>query len=175
MARISRCSAGFTLIELILVVVLAGILSFSASRYFNRVIFDTRGYADDVSSMLRFAQKEAIAKRRNVCVSVVPAGAGGVLGHVTLTFASTFGGACDTPLPSPSGDALFTKNAPSGVALAGGGSLIFAAPAGGTFSFDPQGRPLDSTGTLVVAPTTITVAGDATIVVTVEAETGYVH
>jgi MSHA pilin protein MshC len=168
MRKCRATNKGFTLIELISVIVITGVLSFVAVRHLNHTTFDTRGYADEVSSMLRFAQKEAIAKRRNVCVSVVPA-------SVTLTFASAFGGACDTPLPSPSGDALFSRAAPSGVTLSGGGSFIFAAPAGGTFSFDSQGRPWSSAGALVADPSTITVTGDVVVVVTIEAETGYVH
>lgn len=163
------------MIELVAVMVITGILSGLAIKYFSRATFDTRGYANEVSAMLRFAQKEAIAKRRNVCVSVVPASAGVPHASVTLTFASTPGGACDTALPSPAGDALFSKSAPSGVALSGGGSLIFDATLGGSFSFDPQGRPWDSAGALVTTASTVTVTGDVAIVVTVEAETGYVH
>lgn len=164
----SRTGGGFTLIELILVMVMMGILSFVALSFFNRTVFDVRGYADEVSSMLRFAQKEAIAKRRNVCVTVTPA-------NVTLSFGSATGGACDTALPSPDGDASFSKNAPSGVGLTGSGSLIFDAVTGGSFSFDPQGRLWDSAGTLVTTPSLITVTGDLPIVISVEAETGYVH
>lgn len=156
MAMLRRRSRGFTLIELILVLVLIGVLSFAAMRSFNRATFDTRGYADEVSAMLRFAQKEAIAKRRNVCVNVDAAA-------VTLSFALAAGGACDpmaannAALPSPSGDPSFTRPAPHGVVLGGGG----------VFSFDPQGRPS--------AAQAITVTGDGVLVVTAEAETGYVH
>jgi len=106
--------------------------------------------------MLRFAQKEAIAKRRNVCVNVAA-------GNVTLSFSAASGAACDpvaannTALAAPNGDASFSRNAPSGITL---------APAG-SFSFDPLGRPS--------AGQAITVTGDGARVITVEAETGYVH
>lgn len=151
-------NAGFTLLELILVLVIMGILSFAALQLFSRNAFDARGYADQVSSMLRFAQKEAIAKRRNVCVNISAT-------NVTLSFAATAGTACDwttpannTDLVSPAGDAPFSKTAPSGV------SIAVAA----TFSFDPLGRPS--------AAQTVTVTdGSTSLAITVEGETGYVH
>lgn len=164
MQSVIRYKAGFTLIELILVLVLAGILSFSALRFLSRSTFDARGYADQVASMLRFAQKEAIAKRRNVCVNV-DTDAGTHLPYVQITFAAaSFGTACDpvaannTALPSPSGDVPFRVNAPSGLTIP---SLPI------TFSFDSLGRPS--------AAQTIQIQGDIAVTLTVEAETGYVH
>lgn len=155
---------GFTLIELISVIVITGILSFAVIRSLSRTTFDARGYADQVASMLRFAQKEAIAKRRSVCVNIATNATSGS-SNVTLSFATAAATSCDpvaannTALPSPSGDASFSRDAPDGIAL---------APLPNNFAFDPLGRP--------TAAQSITVSGDVSpLTITVESETGYVH
>ena len=66
-----RRSGGFTLVELVLVIVMLGIISFVASgRISDRDQANARGFADQVASTLRFAQKAAIAQRRNVYVNI---------------------------------------------------------------------------------------------------------
>lgn len=150
--------AGFTLMELVLTMVVVGIIaSIGSSRWFERRTFDTRGYADEVAAMLRYAQKSAVGKRRQVCVTVGT-------GNVTLRFAANAGAACDlenlannADLAGPTGQTPFRRNAPNGVTL---------APAG-TFTFDPLGRP--------GAAQALTVTGDFVRTIRVEAETGYVH
>jgi MSHA pilin protein MshC len=62
---------GFTLTELITVIVIVGILSVSVlPRFFTVSDFEDRGSADQVKSMLRFAQKAAIAQRRAITVNI---------------------------------------------------------------------------------------------------------
>jgi MSHA pilin protein MshC len=147
---------GFTLIELVMVLVMLGVLAvFAAPRVFNRGDFDARGFHDQTLSQLRFAQKTAIAQRRSVCV-------GFTANSITLNRASAEGSAiCDTPLNGPTGRAVLT--APAGVSYA-------ATPVG--FRFDGLGQPIEGVST--PAPRTIQVT-NATPTVTVEAVTGYVH
>ena len=58
---------GFTLVELVVVIALAGIMvAVAAPRFANGDIFETRGDAGLLSSTLRYAQKTAIAQRRDV-------------------------------------------------------------------------------------------------------------
>lgn len=62
---------GFTLVELITIMMIVGILAVAViPRFFEVSTFERRGSADQVKSMLRFAQKTAVAQRRNVSVAI---------------------------------------------------------------------------------------------------------
>ncbi len=144
--------AGFTMVELITIIVIAGILAaFAAPRFFDRNVFDSRGFYDQVISTLRYAQKAAIAQHRFVCVSF-PAN-----NRVTLTTGATPG--CGTDLTGPAGQAPYTVSSNNA-------SFDPLAPPA-NFNFDALGRPTP-------APPSFKVSGYATSII-VEAETGYVH
>jgi len=146
---------GFTLIELIMVMVVVGILAvFVAPSLFDAGVFRSRGFADQVQASLRYAQKVAIAQRRFVCVAF---DTGADPDTMTLTTGATAG--CGAALQSPTGDPAYVVNAPANTTFA-------AVPA--NFSFDPQGSPS------FAVTSTVTVT-DAANPITIEAETGYVH
>jgi prepilin-type N-terminal cleavage/methylation domain-containing protein len=62
---------GFTLIELIMVIVILGVLAvFAAPRIFNNADFYARGFHDETLALLRYAQKSAVAQRRTERIGV---------------------------------------------------------------------------------------------------------
>ena len=162
--RTGARARGFTLIELIMVMVMLGVLAvFAAPRIFNSDDFYARGFHDETLGLLRYAQKTAIAQRRTVCVTVsnaAPAAA-------TLSIASTDAGACDMALVSPNKTCTVAGigstvciNARAGISYSTGSSL----------SFNGLGQP-NASATFRVN----TLAGAAGNPIVVEAETGYVH
>lgn len=142
----SKKQHGFTLVELITIMVIVGILAVAAApRFFDANSFQSRGFNDQVISSLRYAQKVAIAQHRFVCVTIAAN---------TISLAQGATAACGTPLPNISGAGNYSVAAPNGVTV---GAAVF--------NFDALGKPS--------AGQTITVSGNTAI--TVEAETGYVH
>jgi MSHA pilin protein MshC len=66
MTAVNR-QAGFTLVELVTVIVLVALLTAVAGpRFFDNQPFRERGYVDELASSLRYSQRVAIASGCNV-------------------------------------------------------------------------------------------------------------
>lgn len=154
-------NAGFTLVELVVVIIVVSILAVVALPRLNTRSFDTVGFYQEALSSVRYAQKEAVAKRRVLCVTLGT-------NSVTVRSANSAGAfVCNTDLTSPRGVSPFTVTASVGVTLS-------SVPSITTFYFDGLGRPLDAAG--VFSPQrTISISGNGTQSFVIETETGYVH
>lgn len=168
---------GFTLVELITVMVIVGILAATAAtRYFDRAVFDTASYADQLRALIRYGQKVAVAQNRKVYVRLDG-------NSVALCFEAPSAGACpdDSQVQGASGSnsgasATLARCANSSTwACEGGPNNISysVAPASTSFWFDALGRPVSATG---FQKTVLNVGSGANVKsVTIERETGYVH
>ncbi|HEX6708461.1 MAG TPA: prepilin-type N-terminal cleavage/methylation domain-containing protein [Albitalea sp.] len=157
-----RPDRGFTLPELVIVMILTGILAVVAiPKMFDKSAFAARATRDYVASSLRYAQKSAIAMRRNVCVSVGTA-------SLAVTHAAAAGSdqACAaSTVANPATGAPF-----AGTSYESGSSVAVAV----SVMFDALGRPLSAPSTPVATTLAISVTGHATPI-TIEPETGAVR
>lgn len=144
-------SRGFTLVELILMIVIIGILAAVVGpRFFQRSTFDERLYAEEVRAGLRHAQKLALAGGCRIRFSL------DATGYRVLRDTDCEGsGTTFVPVLDPaSGQTPYAGTPPAGTTL--------SAPL--TIDFDALGRPS--------AAASVTLgAGHA---VRIEAETGFV-
>jgi MSHA pilin protein MshC len=143
-----RRAKGFTLAELVIVIVVAAILAAIAIPQFNQPEIDAAWFHEQARSTVRYAQRTAVAQRRCVFVEVAPPELRLLYGDVNCAITAT------KVRDLARGDDV-EITAPAGVALS-------AAP--NPFRFNGLGQPS--------AAATVTV-GSKTIVV--NAETGYVQ
>lgn len=139
---------GFTMTELITVIVLVGILSVTVlPRFYNQGDFSSRGFYDQAAAAIRYAQKVAIAQRRFVCVNIT--------GGNTLTLTQGAALPCVNNLANPNGGVSYVITAPNDVTIDNV-----------SFSFNALGVPS--------AAQSITVSGVG-LQIEVGAGTGYVY
>ncbi|MGH8686108.1 MAG: pilus assembly FimT family protein [Burkholderiales bacterium] len=139
---------GYSLMELVLVIVVLAILAAIAIPQFDLRTANAAWYHEQVRSGVRYAQRAAVAQRR--CVFVTVSGT-----QVALFYGDASCVITATPLTQLANGQNYVLPVPSGVSVS-------AAP--GTFGFNGLGQP-SSAATVTVGSRTITV----------NAETGYVQ
>lgn len=164
-----RKASGFTLVELVVIMVILGILAVAVIPRFFDNAFSERGFHDGVKAAIQHARKVAVGSRRYVCVAVA---ANGVALSLDPALPENNGNpvACNTPLNLPVPQPNCPANqvcAPAGVALA------VLPPAQANFSFDPLGRPVNANKVALAAATTVAVTNQPNIVV--HTESGWVE
>lgn len=153
-AKIQVKMRGFTSVELITVLIIAGILAAMAlQRFFDVSGFRQRGFADEVKAVLRLAQKTAIAQRHFVCVAFSGPQPSSVIVSVDPSTDPTVAGAVPNCTTS-----LAAGNIQS--------SKVAFATTPTNFSFNAAGKP-DISALLTIEITDNPVY--------IEKETGYVH
>lgn len=150
--------AGFSLIELVTVALIASILAVVAIPRLTRSSFDEARLFDETEAALRYAQRTAVATQRTVCVYITAS-------SVTLRYRSSYG---DTSCNAGT-DALLMApgavNAASTYTVTRHGNASIS-PASLNFHFDRIGKPSFASNQTVTVGTRS---------MTIEAETGYVH
>jgi len=157
---------GFTMVELIMVIVILGVLAvFAAPRIFNNTDFYARGFHDETLALLHYAQKTAIAQRRMVCVTfnstVTPHSATLTMENPTQTTTPLV---CNVNVVGPRGESPAKVTAGTNVTYSSANDLIF----------NGLGQPVTSARVPLTANATVQVA-TASSAITIEFETVYIH
>lgn len=153
-------SAGFTTIELVVVIVLLGILAAAVlPKLSDTATFRQAAFRDEVVAALRYAQKSAVSHRRLVCATFTAT-------TVTLTIAAANpAAACGTAiLQAPDGGSAYASSRDPDHATV---AVV------GPIHFQPSGAATADAGGSSVTDYSIAVAGMTPV--TVQGATGYVN
>lgn len=156
---------GFTLIELVVILVLLGIIAaFAAPRLGNVTDSNAAAFADKLRADIRYAQSLAMTegRRYRVYVNALPAPNPGYAVVNDANGNSTWGEAGELAIDPAEGN-------PLSVALDTGqyAGITVSTPAGGYVEFNSLGAPATGGTTLVISP------GGLAVVIT--AQTGAVN
>lgn len=146
---------GFSLIELIVVIIILGILSVTvAPKMFSGNGFSEFGYRADAIAKLRLIQTRAMQQGSDGCYQVMLTSS--KLGKVTCTVSPVF---VDQDIQRAT------------LAEISSDDQVTFSPSGKIFTFDSMGRPkVDGDNEAI----TITVIGEQTLGIKIESE-GYIH
>jgi type II secretory pathway pseudopilin PulG len=148
---------GFTLIELVMIMVILGLISVYAVPRFTMGIFDARSAAQEFVEAIRYAQEMSMAHSGDMDYGIT---------FTTTGYTVSKGGA---PVPDPLTSGSSYASSWSGITLSQGGVI----------SFNSRGVPTCSGGLAAcsaVSNSNVTVnavAGGESVTVTIERYTGY--
>ncbi|WP_137719852.1 pilus assembly FimT family protein [Methylobacillus flagellatus] len=120
-----RTAGGYTLIELVVVIVITSILAVVlVPRFIGRDAFDARGAHDTLLASLRYAQKLAIAQRTTVYAN---------LNTSTRQLCLGYNSDCSAPVLDPRTQSAYVRQMASSVVLTASTAVL---------GFDGLGRPV---------------------------------
>jgi MSHA pilin protein MshC len=136
-----KTSGGFTLTELVLVIVLVGVLAIVAAPRFNPEPFSEAAFHQELISALRYAQKLAINSGCEIQVQVSAASDSFAVTRRSGGSATSCGaGAFGDPVANPAGTGNLQATAPYDVDLLNDLTVVFDSlglpSAGGSVSVD---------------------------------------
>lgn len=149
---------GFTLVELVVVLVLVGVLAvFALPKMLDQGSLEARSYGARLQAIVMHANRQAIAQRKPIRVAFATTGA-------SLAYVS--GAALSVPLIDPTTGVAYSLACPPKIpnCLTSTGNVVFNA--------NNSGRAVTSTSQPLVV--NIVVPGYTTQF-TIENETGYIH
>lgn len=144
--------AGFTLVELVVVIVVLGALTVIAVPRLGEGGFRNAAFAEQVAAAFRYAQRLAVATGCEIQVEVSTATNSYGLSRRSDGSDTGCGstGAFTLAVPSPAGDGAFAGTATAGVTVTQG--LVLR--------FDGQGLPTPNGGTVIVGGRSIVIEPD---------------
>lgn len=144
---------GFTLVELIVVILLIGILSiFAAPKFVKDNTFKARGTADEIITSIRHAQRLAMTRGEQYKINISPTNY-----HVRKTD--------NTAVRHPNGESQYLIDTTNGLPT----NIIQSTV---NVEFNTLGQPVNSAGTLITNDTDISIPP---FTIRIEEETGYAH
>ncbi|MCQ4309991.1 type II secretion system GspH family protein [Pseudomonas stutzeri] len=140
---------GFTIVELVLVIMIIGILAAVVGpRFFDRKVFDERLFFEETVASVRYAQKLALASG---CLTQVSLNTDG---YLLRRAASCTSGAFNAEVQGPDGQLPFANTVPAGVTVS---AINFPVV------FDSLGRP-SSAASAAIGSFTFNVAAETGLV-----------
>ena len=137
-------TSGFTLIELIMVIVVLGALSiFVAPRFSSKTSFDTLSFHQELKTAIRFAHKLSIASGCEVQVVLTANSYSLFYPNTSCNPPDAFG---TNPVNHPVQSGAYTGSSPSSVTISSFGNFFFTASgapsSSGTITINPGGRQI---------------------------------
>lgn len=152
-----RRHSGYTIIELVTIIVILGILAVVALPRIGNNTYRSHEFRDRAVSALRYAQKTAVSHRRIVCVTFAA-------NSVSLNIDTNIDDVCD--------QALLLPGTNVNAAVSGDANSAFFSPVPAAFNFNANGTSSNATARTQFS---INVNNEPPLIITLERDTGYVE